>query len=125
MLPDKFYQEYLQSKTSVGESKIIIGIYLEAEDFEYYRKYKRLEKSSFVINAINHFRLVSFKLLYIIYPRNTEVRLSVKLLPSLKKSYSGPLQDSNENFLLEPGATNTSSKLFSNMLLKDFFLAFK
>ena len=98
MLPDKFYQEYLQSKTSVGESKIIIGIYLEAEDFEYYRKYKRLEKSSFVINAINHFRLVS---------------------------YFGPLQDSNENFLLEPGATNTSSKLFSNMLLKDSFLAFK
>ena len=44
------------ANSKTGESKIIIGIYLEAEDFEYYRKYKRQEKSHFIINAITHFR---------------------------------------------------------------------
>ena len=49
-------QEFLTKKTRLGESKIIIGIYLEAEDFEYYRKFKRQEKSQFIRNAIIHFR---------------------------------------------------------------------
>ena len=53
---DDLIQELLKTKTEIGESRIIVGIYLEAEDFEYYRKFKRLEKSMFIINAIRHFR---------------------------------------------------------------------
>ena len=49
--------EYLNTKTKPGEARVVIGIYLEAEDFEYMKKLKRKENSLYVIDAIKHFRL--------------------------------------------------------------------
>ena len=50
-------QEYLQLETEFPDSNnILVGIYLEAEDFEYFRKFRKKERSTFVANAIEHYR---------------------------------------------------------------------
>ena len=41
-------QEYLKAETQFRESNILVGIYLEAEDFEYFRKFRKKVKSLFI-----------------------------------------------------------------------------
>ena len=48
--------EYLNTKTRQGDARIVIGIYLEAEDFEYMKKLKKKTSSLYVVDAIKHFR---------------------------------------------------------------------
>ena len=48
--------EYLATKTKPGDARVVIGIYLEAEDFEFLKKMKRQTSSAYVSNAIEHFR---------------------------------------------------------------------
>ena len=43
-------------ETAFRDSNILVGIYLEAEDFEYFRKFRKKERSTFVANAIEHYR---------------------------------------------------------------------
>ena len=50
------WQEYLQVDTEFRFSNILVGIYLEAEDFEYFRKFRKKERSTFVAKAIEHYR---------------------------------------------------------------------
>ena len=50
--------EYLLTKSLPGESKVVVGIYLEAEDFELLKKMRRQTSSNYVVNAIEHFRNV-------------------------------------------------------------------
>ena len=50
------WQEYLQVETEFRDSNILVGIYLEAEDFEYFRKFRKKERSTFVASAIQHYR---------------------------------------------------------------------
>ena len=43
-------------ETEFRVSNILVGIYLEAEDFEYFRKFRKKQRSRFVANAIEHYR---------------------------------------------------------------------
>lgn len=53
---NQILSEYLNTKTRPGEARVVIGIYLEAEDFEYMKKLKKKDNSMYVIDAIKHFR---------------------------------------------------------------------
>ena len=60
-------RDYLETKTRLGEDRVVVGIYLEvrpleyrgvfqAEDFEYMKKIRKILKSDYVLHAIQHFR---------------------------------------------------------------------
>jgi hypothetical protein len=53
---DRLLAQYLDTHTRPGEDRVVVSIYLEAEDFEYMKKMKKTTKSYFVIHAIQHFQ---------------------------------------------------------------------